>query len=156
MYDDDQMATKDSSDSQKRLRPNTNNDDSRSAQEQVENPRNSRRRMACYFTGQSITNPSKEASLGIVWSNCINQRVMLIRTVWKVEMDYDEVAESGNVAKKGKRNVFRVNQARIFFSPFNSTLKHRPKHHHNSDQGFMGVEGAVDYFIDSDGIIGLS
>ncbi|CAH7672712.1 hypothetical protein PPACK8108_LOCUS7538 [Phakopsora pachyrhizi] len=170
MYDDDQMATKDSSDNQKRLRPNTDNDDSRSAQEQVENPSNSRRRMesgvnlspmlynrqACYFTGQSITNPSKEASLGIVWSNCINQRVMLIRTVWKVEKDYDKVAESGNVAKKGKRNIFRVNQARIFFSPFNSSLKHHPKHHHNSDQGFMGVEGAVDYFIDSDGIIGLS
>ncbi|KAI8448465.1 hypothetical protein BY996DRAFT_6551113 [Phakopsora pachyrhizi] len=29
MYDDDQMATKDSSDNQKRLRPNTDNDDSR-------------------------------------------------------------------------------------------------------------------------------
>ncbi|KAI8453216.1 hypothetical protein BY996DRAFT_6512939 [Phakopsora pachyrhizi] len=36
MYDDDQMATKDSSDNQKRLRPNTDNDDSRSTQEQEE------------------------------------------------------------------------------------------------------------------------
>ncbi|KAI8452644.1 hypothetical protein BY996DRAFT_6519333 [Phakopsora pachyrhizi] len=45
MYDDNQMAAKDSSDNWKRLRHNTNNDDSRSAQEQVENPSNSRRRM---------------------------------------------------------------------------------------------------------------
>ncbi|KAI8456228.1 hypothetical protein BY996DRAFT_6493921 [Phakopsora pachyrhizi] len=128
MYDDDQMATKDSSDNQKRLRPNTDNDDSRSAQERV-----------TLQVNQSPTPPRRPA-----W------------VLSGVEKDYDEVAESGNVAKKGKRDVFRVNQARIFFSPFNSTLKHRPKHHHNSDQGFMGAEGAVDYFIDSDGIIGLS
>ncbi|KAI8442862.1 hypothetical protein BY996DRAFT_6612395 [Phakopsora pachyrhizi] len=60
MYDDDQMATKDSSDNQKRLRPNTDNDDSRSAQEQVENPSNSRRRMES-GVNQSPTPPRRPA-----------------------------------------------------------------------------------------------
>ncbi|CAH7675778.1 hypothetical protein PPACK8108_LOCUS10830 [Phakopsora pachyrhizi] len=107
MYDDDQMATKDSSDNQKRL------EDPIPTMMTADLPKS---RRVTLQVNQSPTPPRRPA-LGIVCSNCINQRVMLIRTVRKVEKDYDEVAESGNVAKKGKRNVFRVTKPG-FLQPF--------------------------------------